>query len=133
MEIKDNHTPLQHLAFTPLSHQNEEDQWEHVNSQQTQESAVGHGLIATVENFADDYLRKCDNYRKDLSKKHWEKFKKEMKELSLESDVYSIAAKLLTEVCIAVCNPRMFLFAISIVIVCFLWQCFRQGKIQTSA
>ena len=104
----DTDNPLRPFNHTPPASKYQGDQRTHLNSQRTRESAICHGLPSTVEKFADNYLRECDDFRKDLSDKHWNKFKEDISEISSESCMYPIAAKLLTEVCIAVCNPRTF-------------------------
>ena len=103
-----NHSQL--LDHTPIVLKHQGDKNTHANSQRTRQSAVGHGQIAPVDNFDNDYLRTCEDYRKDKSDEHWNRFKEDLSECKLESDMYPIIVKFLTELCIAVCKPRTLLF-----------------------
>lgn len=106
--------PSQHLDHTSETLQHQCDQRIHTDYHRTRDCAIGRGKILPVNNFHDEYLRKCKDYRKNKSDIYWNKFKEALSESRLESDLYSIIVKFLTEMCIAVCKPRTLLFAADI-------------------
>ena len=99
------------LDHTPEMRKHQSSRHTHVDSHQTRDCVVGRGEIAPVDDFHNQYLRKCKDCRKNKSDEHWNKFKQDLSECKLESDMHSIIVKFLTEMCIAVCKPRTLLFA----------------------
>lgn len=109
-----DNNPSQLLDHAPESLEHQGDQITHADNYQTRDCAVGRGEIVPVDNFHDEYLRKCKDCRKNKSDIYWNKFKEDLGGCKVESDMYSIIVKSLTEICIAVCKPRTLLFATDI-------------------
>lgn len=74
------------------------------------ESASEHSILAVAENF-DDFLQSIDDNTKNLQESEWIEFKEAIASCNTEASMYPILAKLLTRICISVCNPRTFMFS----------------------
>lgn len=68
---------------------------------------MGHAKMSAVASF-DEYLRPLKDNYDDISESDWIEFRKDLASSAVEAGMYPILAKLLTRICISVCEPGTF-------------------------